>query len=760
MSWWTETRIDAVLDDTFIYQQLQSQQHLLETSPAFGDGLTDDTYLEWILKRARKLFLILVDVGIPDQIFRMIDESYDDDDLPFDRDAINQLQFSSPRDDGVNDKFHNTQFNFLIRDLQKGDHIDYENHETIPIDVVKDRTSITTKTASLEKKVSEKVVLSSGAVYTRRRVSFDKPPLNLGREELLDDIDFMKAHSHRHAVSVFASYTFENTGYALFAPPLDLTLKTFLSDQPSQFKSLEKLARREVIINWPHCLSSAISFLHDAGQTHSEIRPSNIFIDPSNWSIILGPFGSLEVFQLPKKTGDNESYNYAPPEQWVSSAVWQQTATAHKVNYSGARTTRKINPGSESSSPKSPVSPLKPVLQPTWQKAPSTSTILYSGARTRHAKTSSRRKSDETQVINGVRTDGNLSSAASVTSSTSSGSKYFGSSRKKDSFLSTSSMMTGTSAITGTSSSSSEGWKVANNARKKDSIVSSTASVITASSSSSSGSRSGSRPTTAISVPKAAQPSPVAIPMDQVKSTLVSAFTVNEGANPMSMDIFALGAVTLDILTHLMSRKISSFTHHRAKKNVSAGRGGAIADASFHANLGQVSSWIKQLDKEARKKAKEKQIYRGIPPILEVAENMLSKDPTMRPAIQEVEGSFFDSVTTSGGFYHCGASQTGMEHAPSGPRSPQSQRTLSPNNHFIGNYLHDQTSVRLSLDTIDSGDDDEQVSTASSRYDEPDTAQDHGRRENPGWPLPAGPDKTDGILYRMKGVNIGARVIK
>lgn len=60
-------------------------------------------------------------------------------------------------------------------------------------------------------------------------------------------------------------------------------------------------------------------------------------------------------------------------------------------------------------------------------------------------------------------------------------------------------------------------------------------------------------------------------------------------------DVFSLGAVVMDILTVLCKRTYSAFARHRSKNNRNAGRGGGLADASFHANPSQVISWAQIL---------------------------------------------------------------------------------------------------------------------------------------------------------------------
>ena len=86
--WWTEERIDEKVNQDFVISRLQpKEREWLNRPVGFGD-LTDDTYLEWIVEKAKRLFLILVEIGEADRIFAVVEKSWDDDDLPLSMDDI------------------------------------------------------------------------------------------------------------------------------------------------------------------------------------------------------------------------------------------------------------------------------------------------------------------------------------------------------------------------------------------------------------------------------------------------------------------------------------------------------------------------------------------------------------------------------------------------------------------------------------------------------------------------------------------------
>lgn len=84
--------------------------------------------------------------------------------------------------------------------------------------------------------------------------------------------------------------------------------------------------------------------------------------------------------------------------------------------------------------------------------------------------------------------------------------------------------------------------------------------------------------------------------------------------------------------------------HHRGCKNRKAGRGGGVADASFHLdrNAGQVTSWITLLDADARKR--KDPVFQAVGMMLVVVRGMLEREPERRLTAMEVEKRFAEAV--------------------------------------------------------------------------------------------------------------------
>jgi hypothetical protein len=118
--WWTDDRIEAKVTRAFVVSKLRGEERgFLDRPLAFGEGLTDDTYMEWILERAKRLFMILTEIGVPDQIFGCIDDSWDDDDLPIPLDNVQSLELAYDEDEALNKKFYGMQFAYLLRELPR-----------------------------------------------------------------------------------------------------------------------------------------------------------------------------------------------------------------------------------------------------------------------------------------------------------------------------------------------------------------------------------------------------------------------------------------------------------------------------------------------------------------------------------------------------------------------------------------------------------------------------------------------------------------
>jgi serine/threonine protein kinase len=315
--WWDEERIEATVTRQFVLSKLHPEdQDRLDEPLGFGDGLTDDTYWEWIESKAKRIFLILVDLGVPDQIFGVIDDSWDDDDLPVPLDQVERLRLTYDKNKKLEKKFFVRQFTYLLRYLSKGENVCYDDEEVVPLELAEKRPvgAVTGLTQSNVDKVH--LPGRPDDILLRRRIPLGVSPGCMPQEEFLSGLEQMKAIEHNHLTSLWASYTYQGYGYILMTPVNDNTLKSFLTITPQSIKILPKQERRILLLNWIHCLADALSFLHAQGLSHRNIKPSNVMLDLDN-NIFLGDIG---IFPNPTITGekrgfDKETYDYSAPEQ-------------------------------------------------------------------------------------------------------------------------------------------------------------------------------------------------------------------------------------------------------------------------------------------------------------------------------------------------------------------------------------------------------------------------------------------------------------
>lgn len=313
--WWDDERIEATVTRDFVVHHLRPDEaERLDEHLRFGDGLTDDTYWEWIELKAKRIFLILVELGVPDQIFGVIDDSWDDDDLPIPMDQVERLALTFEKDTKLERKFFQKQFNYILRHLQKGEQIVYDDEELVPLEMAERRVvgaAVGTVPGLAPTSDVDKVHLPGKPddIFLRRRIPLGMASGRMPPEDYLSGIESMRSIEHPHLTSLWASYVHDNCGYLLLTPVNDTTLKSILAITPQSIKILAKQDRRVLLLNWIHCLADGLAFLHKQGMAHKNIRPTTVMFNEDN-HIFLGDVGIL-----PAKGGfDKDSYDYAAPE--------------------------------------------------------------------------------------------------------------------------------------------------------------------------------------------------------------------------------------------------------------------------------------------------------------------------------------------------------------------------------------------------------------------------------------------------------------
>ncbi|KAF3261163.1 hypothetical protein TWF192_009095 [Orbilia oligospora] len=305
----------------------------------FGDGLTETTYAEWIISRAQKLFLILVDLGIPEQIFWITDDSWGDDDLPISLESIPRLKLSRVVDPVLDRKFHKAQYNYLLRFLYNGAHIDFEEFETVPLDIIKNYSVLFSQPVD-----QVRCPRNPDNLFTRKRFPLVDRDGNSLLPEFMEEVESFRVVSHRHIVELWASYTFKGHGYLLLSPATDFTLRSFLHNPPAEFSKMAEDSRRFKLLDWMRCLSDGLAYLYDQEIPHGDIRPRSIVIDGKTGEIYFSDVGSQRrlAFARTANANDNERYEYSAPELFLRVAQFSISQSPTGLHFDGGRTGRRM----------------------------------------------------------------------------------------------------------------------------------------------------------------------------------------------------------------------------------------------------------------------------------------------------------------------------------------------------------------------------------------------------------------------------------
>ncbi|KAK6344293.1 hypothetical protein TWF696_007933 [Orbilia brochopaga] len=317
--WWDDLRIKYTLTEEFVTSNIPyvpglkpSLKERLKLPVAFGAGLTDETYLDWILHKARRMFLVLLHMGIPEQIFWIIDDAWDDEDLPIPRKTVPRLALSYRPNPEVDEKFWRIQYTFLLRGINHKDHIEYEEQETVPLEVLE-------KLPVSGDYVAEKVARPYGK-KVQDFITRIKIP---SKDELMLHIETIKSRNinHSNIVDLFASYTHQDAGYLLYRPALTTTLESFFRSPTYFIAALSATEKRVLAFNWIIGLVSAVAFLHLKNIRHGDINPLSIFVMDGGSKLMLcdaGPAtGTLDVFNRLGRAEIRDEYG--APEDYADS---------------------------------------------------------------------------------------------------------------------------------------------------------------------------------------------------------------------------------------------------------------------------------------------------------------------------------------------------------------------------------------------------------------------------------------------------------
>lgn len=99
-------------------------------------------------------------------------------------------------------------------------------------------------------------------------------------ETMAEEVKIMKSLCHKHVVRLVMSYTWQNNFCIVIDPRAESSLEEYLVNQTKP---------RNHIAGWFRCLISGISYVHERGLRHRDIKPHNLLLKGSK--LLLTDFG-------------------------------------------------------------------------------------------------------------------------------------------------------------------------------------------------------------------------------------------------------------------------------------------------------------------------------------------------------------------------------------------------------------------------------------------------------------------------------------
>ena len=517
------------------------------------------------------------------------------------------MKLSAHPNKSIDRKFYNAQFRYLARVLQDGEHIRYADEEQVPV-IIQGAKGVLPLLKSGTDHVRVPIKpYGVSQVFVRKRLALDS---KVTEHSILVEVASLKRFAHEHLISVYGSYLQGDSIYVLFRAAVGTNLKNFLSDTPKAFEVLPKGRRREILIQWPHCLANALAWLHSHQRPHGNVRPSAITVE-DDFRVVFGSFEGSGSLSLGPKPEENqiEAYQYAAPERWRRAVTVQTKGPSKFSAPSGGRTSARSGTAMSHSSDEKENRrsfSLDNGLDPTNPN------VGYSFMPT------AKRNFSRLQI--------GKSDSASVIS-----------------------VQTETTYETRNASSYSDSLRTVRGLGYR----STRSSTPTSSQPNSGSSSSGARTTM---VAKAAMSNSLFVADPEFRTAVVQTWKSAQH-DMFAADVFSLGAVIMSILTLLCKRTAGSFERHRSAKNRTAGRGGGLADASFHSNISQILLWADVLHDDAKKQAKKDdgQVFKAVGPILQVVRRCIEREPAERITAKDLVSSLKDQISSFAGVksMHC-----------------------------------------------------------------------------------------------------------
>ena len=255
---------------------------------------------EKMAERSPRTYIVFRMVGQRDLVPRLLSEGFGDDWFPVTSRGL--PGFLDPR---LRTNVVDTQHLILTKslDLENGQHCNYNSEEQRPFTV---HSYIGSGSFGQVRVIESRVTYKRYALKTiRRKIAFGTKSKEVMRS-FNAEMKIMKHLQHRHIVRYIGSYTDHKDLGLLMSPVADCDLGAYLE------KACKTQKCHPTLRTFFGCLATALSYLHDKGIKHRDIKPKNVLVH--NASVLLADFGISHDFLDTTTGATTATQRYCSPE--------------------------------------------------------------------------------------------------------------------------------------------------------------------------------------------------------------------------------------------------------------------------------------------------------------------------------------------------------------------------------------------------------------------------------------------------------------
>ncbi|GAM40218.1 hypothetical protein TCE0_038r12393 [Talaromyces pinophilus] len=163
--------------------------------------------------------------------------------------------------------------------------VEYHDRKDLPFQTGEDIGRGTFATVYEAKKPAGEYIYAAKVFY----LPITETDQELQKGRIKQEAHLISKAQHQHAVSLIATYIFNNKIYIIMEPLADQNLEKYLYDTIGELRTEERQSRQLQLLSWYGCLTSGLAYLHSQYIRHRDIKPQNILIQGDR--ILLTDFG-------------------------------------------------------------------------------------------------------------------------------------------------------------------------------------------------------------------------------------------------------------------------------------------------------------------------------------------------------------------------------------------------------------------------------------------------------------------------------------